>query len=173
MTNDEITKAVERLRGLEARVAEEEAASNGGLNSYMEAHNALDDALRNEALPLIEALVARIAELEANVTASRAVNAAACSAAEADYRRAEEALRDRAVERAEAAEQALAAKWQPIATAPKDGTRVLIHVPGWSSTAVVGWLGLSGTTRVYGSDCDVAGATHWMPFPSPPTGEQR
>jgi hypothetical protein len=53
--------------------------------------------------------------------------------------------------------------WQPIATAPKDGTRIILidrrgvvmrgywdRVDGWPSSA---------------------GVTHWMPLPDPPLAE--
>lgn len=52
--------------------------------------------------------------------------------------------------------------WRPIATAPKDYTRVLL----WSSYGIrIGlWNGGSGWLSLnYGRP------THWMPLPEPPT----
>lgn len=67
-------------------------------------------------------------------------------------------------------------EWQPIETAPKDGTEILIYEPSY--------LGVdSGKIYTASWDCDCyntwieAGgerymsfdnATHWMPLPSPP-----
>lgn len=63
--------------------------------------------------------------------------------------------------------------WQPIATAPKDGTRFLawgtLHAPGWNdgehpSQEVCTWT-------QYGWYSPSLGGwepTHWMSFPAPP-----
>lgn len=63
-------------------------------------------------------------------------------------------------------------EWQPIDTAPKDGTPVLLW-PGaeiWAgqTTPAVGWW-----AEYFGWICSSAGAsgevaTHWMPLPTPP-----
>jgi len=71
--------------------------------------------------------------------------------------------------------------WQPIETAPKDGTLVLasfkyrddrlwagFHVVGWRN----GWGQWVTTTSIgfdnTGDESDNAYATHWMPLPEPP-----
>jgi Protein of unknown function (DUF551) len=74
--------------------------------------------------------------------------------------------------------------WQPIDTAPKDGSRVLLWVPdeaGSSYTTQIGtWTFYSATSDdflwVYDghSDglrryCMAHPPTHWMPLPEPPS----
>jgi len=64
--------------------------------------------------------------------------------------------------------------WQPIETAPKDGTEVVLYgacypehsQSRYAKDANVGWFsGGEWKTRVYGETCD---ATHWMPLlPAP------
>ena len=67
-------------------------------------------------------------------------------------------------------------EWQPIDSAPKDGTQILtvtngrggrpyIAVTGWP----VGWTGKWPTA--YMALADGAEPTHWMPLPPPPTTE--
>ena len=67
-----------------------------------------------------------------------------------------------------------ASGWQPIATAPKDGTEIVLYGAccpersrsRYAKDANVGWFsGGEWKTRVYGETCD---ATHWMPLPAPP-----
>jgi hypothetical protein len=78
--------------------------------------------------------------------------------------------------RARAADCTLIAKgvmeWQPIETAPKDGTDVLLWVPDGT------YFSLMMTGSYEGEDmgwCDNARGspgfdpTHWMPLPPPPT----
>ena len=69
--------------------------------------------------------------------------------------------------------------WQPIETAPKDGTRVLAFVPGenggprilnWCSDAewLHGWEDERGV--ILKDHPSSSGApTHWMPLPPPPS----
>lgn len=59
-------------------------------------------------------------------------------------------------------------QWQPIATAPKDGSRVII---GWPSGYVTaGYLApVRGTwVTVNGEYTKTLWPTHWMPLPAPP-----
>jgi hypothetical protein len=50
------------------------------------------------------------------------------------------------------------AAWQPIETAPRDGTRVLVWGPHDPEPDIWFWDKHTGW----------AGATHWMPLPAPP-----
>lgn len=55
--------------------------------------------------------------------------------------------------------------WRPIATAPRDGSDVLLwagrdcHVGYWS---IVGWA------DVWAGECPWIDPSHWMPLPQPP-----
>ena len=64
-------------------------------------------------------------------------------------------------------------EWQPIETAPKDGTKVLfwhngdIHLAWWRKN-ILGQEGFGG----YGwSYAEFSMPTHWMPSPEPPKAE--
>lgn len=71
--------------------------------------------------------------------------------------------------------------WQPIETAPKDETQVLLWVPArpWDAAcAVVGEFSGVGRPRWREANIDgwewdgplaEAAPTHWMPLPPPPT----
>jgi hypothetical protein len=77
--------------------------------------------------------------------------------------------------------------WQPIDTAPKDGTRVLICTARgfvtdarWSESACFGGQERDrpGWQMHYCDDDPwyseaTENATHWMPLPEPPSTEQR
>lgn len=75
---------------------------------------------------------------------------------------------------AEVAEIA-AMQWRPIETAPKDGSTILVVRPGYYPEVsrwradIIGsdwpWL-----VALPGEDAQRLKPTHWMPFPSPPTG---
>ena len=66
--------------------------------------------------------------------------------------------------------------WQPIESAPKDGTRVLLWTGNLSAlptgtemvwSATVGWWDREMSHQwIHGSGVD---PTHWMPLPAPPT----
>ena len=72
--------------------------------------------------------------------------------------------------------------WQPIGTAPKDGTQVLVSGPatgklsatGNSAVSVARWDGFEWKATVSGwevwddSQMGQAQPTHWMPLPPPP-----
>lgn len=64
--------------------------------------------------------------------------------------------------------------WQPIETAPKDGTRILafsakapggprIDLTWWRNVKENGYVGWGEFNETYWP------ATHWMPLPVPPT----
>lgn len=66
--------------------------------------------------------------------------------------------------------------WQPIETAPVDGTRVLLFVPPYG--AMSGHFDKYGTGRRWNAHSAInreAQPTHWMPLPEPPAleGEQK
>ena len=66
-------------------------------------------------------------------------------------------------------------RWQPIETAPKDGTQILLWIRGieprprigyWAERGCdSGWYGLQ-SQHAYGVI-----VTHWMPLPGPPHGD--
>lgn len=68
-------------------------------------------------------------------------------------------------------------EWQPIETAPKDGTAILLYCTKFyfgSGVYLGSWAGTffevctEGETDFPYSD---DGATHWMPLPAPPKEE--
>lgn len=65
------------------------------------------------------------------------------------------------------------AEWQPIETAPKDGTSILVW-PYWSDEkpAQVQWRDMKRTPGRWEIStsyfCYGANPTHWMPLPEPP-----
>ena len=67
--------------------------------------------------------------------------------------------------------------WQPIETAPKDGTRVLIYQPAgmWRSCNRGARIDLAywhqpGNAEKPGFWMPTSRPTHWMPLPDPPPG---
>lgn len=64
-------------------------------------------------------------------------------------------------------------EWQPIETAPKDGTELLLFSAGqidcgyWSTSV---WVASGGAWIIYESRSDTVelSPTHWMPLPEPP-----
>jgi hypothetical protein len=69
-------------------------------------------------------------------------------------------------------------RWQPIETAPKDGTRVLVTWAGDHAAAgyvrIAQFCALGGKTRrAWMSDCDsepgrIMKPSYWQPLPAPP-----
>lgn len=57
--------------------------------------------------------------------------------------------------------------WQPIETAPKDGTRVLVWHPYWNAASTAQWYGTDWRI-VYDLKPFVSQPTHWRPLPAPP-----
>ena len=69
--------------------------------------------------------------------------------------------------------------WQPIETAPKDGTPILafcVHlnarlagedVAEWTEIVTTRWIDFNGGGWTWNGICGVH--THWMPLPSPPS----
>jgi hypothetical protein len=76
---------------------------------------------------------------------------------------------ERAAERAQAAPQpAVAAGWQPIETAPKDGTMILLCTPGGKAAGGA----FHARYKVWSWPYVMAEPTHWQPLPPAPiTGE--
>lgn len=74
------------------------------------------------------------------------------------------------------------AGWQPIETAPRDGTDILVsggthgneriscefHGAKFSGVAIAYWD--DQDKWFSGGDCDYYYPTYWMPLPTPPTG---
>jgi hypothetical protein len=72
-------------------------------------------------------------------------------------------------------QRADAADWQPIETAPKDGSGVLLWWPQWWHDAHSGyfkdnqWHSERAIISWYeGNDNGDPGPSHWMPLPTPP-----
>ena len=68
--------------------------------------------------------------------------------------------------------------WRPIATAPKDGTIVLIVArSGFHGTDELSEPQTMEATcfegKWHSGDWEVFEASHWQPLPAPPQGEQR
>lgn len=67
-------------------------------------------------------------------------------------------------------------EWQPMGTAPKDGTGVLLHCPTYPEGIVAavwsqsrgGFWGVWGLSSVAFNFDDEDMPTHWRPFPKPP-----
>ena len=54
-------------------------------------------------------------------------------------------------------------RWQPIETAPRNGSTIIVYEPGFYQTAA--WTG-GGWTNA--SNSWLGDVTHWMPLPKPP-----
>lgn len=59
--------------------------------------------------------------------------------------------------------------WQPIETAPKDGTRILLHPPQFvADVAAVGYWSKFGCWADRQAVDPTWSPTHWMPMPASP-----
>lgn len=60
--------------------------------------------------------------------------------------------------------------WQPIASAPKDGTRILLWRAPWSEPRSGGWFPspYDEGGGFFEANCVRVTATHWHPLPAPP-----
>lgn len=65
------------------------------------------------------------------------------------------------------AELEVAREWRDIATAPKDGTMIDVHMPGVGRVTDVFWAWTLWHRD--GDDLPDLKPTHWMPLPQPPT----
>lgn len=104
-------------------------------------------------------------------------NGAPSKVFDTDEQMAEAALNAASAELAECKRDA---EWQPIDTAPKDGTTVILgrdmgdfgfvrgygNFDGKEGSFVSGWIS-HGFSRVHGN-LGLAHPTHWMPLPKPP-----
>lgn len=59
-------------------------------------------------------------------------------------------------------------EWQPIATAPTDGTRVLLYVPPYFTLPSFQCVGQYHPNAGWCVD-ELRDASYWMPLPDPPT----
>lgn len=59
-------------------------------------------------------------------------------------------------------------EWQPIETAPKDGTYVLLWAAQESECPMVGYFGVRRWELAH-NDTEPFTPSHWMPLPEPPT----
>ena len=79
-------------------------------------------------------------------------------------------------------------EWQPIASAPKDGTNVLLYIPNYGSHIHIGfftdmvmishgkvksdnkhWTAMDG---LFSHMRNHPEPSHWMPLPTPPTSKE-
>lgn len=65
----------------------------------------------------------------------------------------------------------LVPQWQPIETAPKDGTRVLLHSPDTHTYTGIAasWCIIDERWEEWDSNHPCL-PTHWIPLPAPPKG---
>lgn len=68
-----------------------------------------------------------------------------------------------------------AQRWQPIESAPKDGTRVLIYgpsdfIPGGRGISLASWDYSTWVGDFHEEVYAGEGPTHWMPLPEAPDG---
>jgi hypothetical protein len=59
--------------------------------------------------------------------------------------------------------------WRPIATAPRDGRRVLGWCAGWPGPTPIHF---EWGDWAFDNTMPADTATHWMPLPTPPSGDE-
>ena len=59
-------------------------------------------------------------------------------------------------------------EWQPIETAPMDGTRVLVFRMCWQESAAVCWFNRDTDEWIPVGGVMFCEPTHWMPLPPAP-----
>lgn len=67
--------------------------------------------------------------------------------------------------------------WQPISTAPKDGTWIIVYLASWrippSKMSIVHWLTMKEGEGWHDVEEDegpiLSPVTHWIALPEPPT----
>lgn len=60
-------------------------------------------------------------------------------------------------------------QWEPIDSAPKDGTPVLLDHQDWHSRVLRGgWDAHEKAWRTHGFGCPATQPSHWMPLPAAP-----
>lgn len=79
--------------------------------------------------------------------------------------------------RAELAALRAGQAWQPIDSAPKDGTPVIGFMPtyyqGKGGQAVIVWMNYTDRPGWYSDVSSIHEPSHWMPLPPPPGSENR
>ena len=60
-------------------------------------------------------------------------------------------------------------QWQPIESAPKDGTYVLLYWPYWSKRAIIGYCHADQWYSEWALSTDGDGPICYQPLPAPPT----
>lgn len=82
----------------------------------------------------------------------------------------EEALWRKVQELSTALENAGKDAWQPMESAPKDGTGLLGWISSWDAHVVMFWRGDSWATPMKSTGfVIIPQPSHWMPLPTPPT----
>ena len=92
-------------------------------------------------------------------------------------------LREAAIAAIQSQPDVVVGGWQPIETAPKDGTRVLLYLAApWSRVELARWYQPWGNWQTDGDEpdpfrdeyCGIGSQlpTHWQPLPPPPVQAQ-
>jgi hypothetical protein len=64
-------------------------------------------------------------------------------------------------------------KWQPIETAPRDGTRLLLWLPEWKRSEIGSWLSCSRMLGWWSVQAKPVAPTLWQPLPDSPKEDNR